>query len=291
LDRFKSQLPIHLFATALINSPTMHFSIFSVIAMASFATARKCGTEEPSQELIKANAAVIAAHGSEFSAAKIAEPIVVDTYFHILRSGESEAQGNIPDAKLYDQLDVLNADYASAGISFRLAQINRPAINTNWYNDRDELGMKTALRKGTYRDLNVYFQNLSGGILGYCYYPVANPNDRTFRTDGCSILSASVPGGSATNYNLGRTLTHEIGHWFGLYHTFQGGCSGGDDVADTPAEASAAYGCPTGRDTCSSAGVDPIHNFMDYTYDNCMNEFSPLQTTRMNTFFGQYRQG
>lgn len=100
----------------------------------------------------------------------------------------------------------MNSDYASAGISFNLVSTDR-TTNADWYNDLAETPMKTALHKGTYGALNVYFQNLSGGLLGYCYFPVSSPDSATIINDGCSVLSTSVPGGTATNYNLGRTLT------------------------------------------------------------------------------------
>jgi hypothetical protein len=143
-------------------------------------------------------------------------------------------------------------------------------VNSAWATDGNELAMKKALRKGDYSTLNVYFQTDAGGYLGYCYFPddvASGSND--FYYDGCTILASTVPGGPETNYDEGLTVTHEVGHWFGLYHTFEGGCRGsGDYVSDTPAQASATSGCPSSRDSCpSQAGADPIHNFMDYSYE------------------------
>ncbi len=217
----------------------------------------------------------------------------INVYFHVVNNGSATSNGNIPDSWITAQMNVLNAAYAATGWQFALAGTNR-TTNATWYANcygSAESAMKNALRQGTADDLNIYTCNPSGGILGYATFPSSYTSSP--KLDGVVVLYSSLPGGSAAPYNLGDTATHEVGHWMGLYHTFQGGCNGsGDSVSDTPAERSAAFGCPTGRNTCpSKAGNDPILNFMDYTDDSCMNQFSAGQDARMDAQFTTYRFG
>jgi len=255
---------------------------------------RECGTSELDEVTRTAIdnevAAYMAAHGDDIVSNVTGGSIPV--YWHVINNGTSLSQGNIPDSQITASINVLNAAYASSGWSFTLAATDR-TTNSTWYTagpgTTGERAMKTALRRGSADDLNIYSSNPGGGLLGWATFPSSynsQPSD-----DGVVILFSSVPGGSAAPYNLGDTATHEVGHWMGLYHTFQGGCNGtGDGVSDTPAERSSAFGCPVGRDTCrNKAGLDPITNFMDYTDDSCMDRFSAGQDTRMDSMYTTYR--
>ncbi|WP_395007856.1 zinc metalloprotease [Undibacterium sp.] len=218
-------------------------------------------------------------------------PRVVPVYFHVIQSS-TNSTGGVTANMITDQITVLNNAFAGSGISFQLVSTDR-TTNDAWYTvspgTTAETQMKTALRKGGKESLNLYTGGIGGGLLGWATFPSSYSSQPLM--DGVVMLNASMPGGTAVPYNLGDTGTHEVGHWAGLYHTFQGGCSKtNDSVADTPQEKSAAYGCPANRDTCTrDAGFDPIYNFMDYTDDICMTTFSVGQITRMNQQMTAYR--
>ncbi|MEV0808980.1 zinc metalloprotease [Micromonospora sp. NPDC050200] len=215
----------------------------------------------------------------------------VPVYVHVMAA--ANGAGNVTDQQIADQISVLNKTFAgqessaaaNTGLTFTLAGTDR-FYNDTWHTDGDTTTYRSQTRKGGANALNIWLVDFS--YLGIATFPwdySRNPS-----IDGIRVDYASLPGGSATNYDLGETATHEAGHWFGLYHTFQGGCTKrNDEVADTPAQSSSTNGCPEGRDSCRLAGLDPIHNYMDYSYDTCYNQFTPGQSTRMSDNWVAYR--
>ncbi|HKP72341.1 MAG TPA: zinc metalloprotease, partial [Pyrinomonadaceae bacterium] len=226
--------------------------------------------------------------------------VTIPVYFHVVNKGAGVANGDVPDKMLRAQIDVLNAAYAgatgagAANTPFRFALVGvTRTTNLAWFNagpdTAAEREMKTALHTGGADTLNFYTNNAGGVLLGWATFPFWYAGDPSM--DGVVCLYSSLPGGSEVPYNEGDTGTHEVGHWLGLYHTFQGGCAAinNDFVVDTPSERSPAFQCPAGRDTCPKTGVDPIENFMDYTDDPCMYRFTGGQSARMEALSLQYR--
>ncbi|KAJ3536713.1 hypothetical protein NM208_g6608 [Fusarium decemcellulare] len=160
-------------------------------------------------------------------------PFTVPVWFHVL--AVSKTNGSLTDKALNDQFRVMNQDYAPHNISFNLQGTTR-TINAAWATDQDGGRMRKALHREGYDTLNLYFMVSLDG-LGYCSMPEpTEPGSDVWIGDGCAITSSTLPGGQGP-YSLGRTVTHEVGHWLGLLHTFEGGCDGaGDFVSDTPAE-------------------------------------------------------
>jgi hypothetical protein len=227
-------------------------------------------------------------------------PKIITVNFHVIRGTSGE--GDVTDAQIDNQIRELNFAYSSWDIAFVRGTTDR-TNNASWYTmaPPSSSGTPSAADRAckTYFSgiannnpnhvLNFYTANPSGTALGWARFPWQFASDSA--VDGVVVRYSTLPGGSYTNFNEGHTATHEIGHWLGLYHTFQNGCSSpGDSVDDTPYQSSPTSGCPSSRDSCPfRSGLDPINNFMDYSYDSCMWQFTSGQTTRMLNMLATYR--
>ncbi len=277
-----------------------------------------CGTQSPSRELRTAHAQLRQARKAGLE--KRGQQIVVQLYMHFVTAFDQAHfySAAVRQRLATSQIAALNIAYRPANIVFA-ANPATYTIRNDWATDANSTSMKQALRKGTYKDLNVYFQtNLSTApytyspastLLGYCTLPtqITYTNGQGGQTeypaidyaiDGCNVLAGSMPGSPApiSGYNEGKTAVHEVGHWFGMLHTFQGNtCAptdGGDYIDDTPQEGVSTIGCPKGKDSCSrTPGLDPINNYMDYSTDACYTQFTPDQQARMVSMFQMYRAG
>jgi hypothetical protein len=213
----------------------------------------------------------------------------VPVYFHVVTP--DGVTGNVTLDQINTQIAVMNAGFSGAeggydtGFRFTLVAVDR-TVNAEWFNagptTSGERAMKKALKRGGANALN-YYSTTAGPYLGWAYFPSIVENATSY-LDGIVVDWASMPGTSTqyiNKYDLGKTATHEVGHWVNMHHTFNGGCNRwGDYVDDTPAQSIATFGCPIGQDSCSDPGVDPIHNYMDYSFDSCYNQFTQGQAAR-----------
>lgn len=260
------------------------------------ANGHRCGIREKSGEVPADLEAKIGEYQARRESSHLrtagGEVIDIPVYFNIFITDDG-SQGNIPNRFVDRQIEVLNNAYASTGFHFTLMRKKR-IYSSEYYHltqgSDQEWDSKLLYNVPGPNILNIYTGE-GDGYLGWSYFPedaVANEE-----LNSVNLYYASLPGGEAEPYNKGDTLVHEVGHWLGLHHTFNAGCGKhnkyGDGVQDTPAEAEPAFDCEV-RDSCpGQRGNDPIHNFMDYTDDRCLTQFTAGQTDRMHAMWDTYR--
>ncbi len=239
-----------------------------------------------------------AQHWTSVAASAAAGPrrTTIPVYAHVLRDKQG---GGIPQHRIRWQLAVMSRAYAgeqsraaaTSPFRFRLADVD-VTVNGHWYRMEEgsvaERNAKNALHRGDASALNLYFANSRSGSLGWATRP--GEYRQRPQMDGVVVQRRTLPGGSRGHYSAGDVAVHESGHWLGLLHTFAGRCgSRGDLVADTAPEARPSFTCPVHRNTCTAPGRDPVHNFMDYSDDACMDRFTAGQVSRMVRAWADFR--
>ncbi|KAI9901424.1 hypothetical protein N3K66_003241 [Trichothecium roseum] len=277
----------------------------------------RCGTAPPSDALRDMAREMGAKEREQKLQARDAEPIVVSTVVHVVYANETEEGGYIPGSQIDAQFKVLNDAWAPHGVSFEHLDTTYTQ-NATWtvVNFPEWGDMKKSLRQGGYNTLNLYTVLLTDGfgLLGIGT-PPDNYDEGTedYMLDGVVIQANTLPGGIGPSYvphpdryTEGDLANHEVGHWFGLFHTYieRGdkplSCANGDNdfVDDTPVhmlsltDEGLDMDCPPGRDTCPEfPGLDPTDNYMSSAWQSCWNKFTPGQGLRARNMWAAFRAG
>ena len=311
------------------------YSVFFIFLLMSYQVIAqdRCGTMELLQQKFQTNPSlrisfdnrelqqqrIISERIASGRSMRTAGPVTIPVVFHVVLSRQSL----VTDAQILAQLDTLNKDYGGvnmndsrilpafrslfgqSGIQFCLAQRtpnDEPSTGINRFTttrssfDYTTNAVKHATTGGvdawdTDRYMNIWICDLSGSTLGYATFP----DDGVKNEQGVAVDYASLPGGTATGYNYGKTLTHETGHYFNLYHIWgddNGSCNGTDQIADTPNQGNSTNSVHTGvlTDNCTTTAPGIMYqNYMDYTPDAALFMFTKLQVARMETAYNSYR--
>ena len=257
-------------------------------------TGRRCCTAIPNDFQLARVASELAAFRSS-GAQRVNAAVVKVQFIHIVDGVE----GNISEERRVQQIDVLNQAYQQHGVRFEYDPATVMVIdNAAWfrmgYGSPEERAAKQALHVDPAHTLNFYTAALGDGLLGWATFPFDLAADPAM--DGVVLLHSSLPGGTSAPYNLGATAIHEVGHWFGLYHTFEprGSCDPiNDRVEDTVSHRNPDFGKPPPgvHSACDGVSHSPVKNYMNYVDDDWMDNFSAGQVARIFDQIGTYRTG